>query len=106
MSNHYAVIMAGGSGTRLWPLSRRNRPKQVLRLFGDRSLLRLSFDRLRSFLRPDQIFLIALDEHREAYLAELPELPPANFIGEPVGRDTAAAVGLWDAGRQSACARR
>ena len=86
--------MAGGSGQRLWPLSRRNRPKQVLRLFGERSLLRMSFERLRALLPADHIFVIALQEHRDAFLADLPELPTGNFIGEPVGRDTAAAVGL------------
>lgn len=86
--------MAGGSGTRLWPLSRKNRPKQLLKLHDGRSLLRHSFDRLAAFLPPADIHVIALAEHRDAIAAELPELPADNFIGEPCGRDTAAAIAL------------
>lgn len=89
-----AVILAGGSGTRLWPLSRRNRPKQLLKLHDGRSLLRHAFDRVAAFLPPADIFVIALAEHCEAITAELLELPPENFIGEPCGRDTAAAIAL------------
>src|SRR5262245_16168565 len=89
-----AVIMAGGAGTRLWPLSRRSRPKQTLRLLGDKSLLGLSFERLRTLLPPERIFVVALMEHRGAFLADLPELPPENYIGEPIPRDTAAAIAL------------
>ncbi|MCK6483300.1 MAG: mannose-1-phosphate guanylyltransferase [Phycisphaerae bacterium] len=92
--NHYAVIMAGGAGTRLWPLSRRGRPKQVLRLVGNQSLLRLSFERLRTLLPAERIVVIGAAQHRAACLADLPELPPDNYIGEPMARDTAAAVGL------------
>src|SRR5262245_70925 len=95
MTHHYAVIMAGGSGTRLWPLSRRNRPKQVLKLF-DKSLIRIAVDWLStaSLFKPEEIHIVAIDEHRDALLAEVPELPTQNFIGEPMARDTAAAVGL------------
>lgn len=92
--NRYAVIMAGGAGTRLWPLSRRSRPKQVLRLVGKQSLLRLSFERLRALLPAERIVVIAAAQHRDACMGDLPELPPENFIGEPMARDTAAAVGL------------
>ncbi|HXE53133.1 MAG TPA: sugar phosphate nucleotidyltransferase, partial [Tepidisphaeraceae bacterium] len=53
----YGVIMAGGAGTRLWPLSRGNRPKQLLPVVGGRSLLRLSYDRLRGILPPERIFI-------------------------------------------------
>ncbi len=90
----HAVIMAGGSGTRLWPLSRRDHPKQLLRLFEGRSLLRRSFERLTGLLEPAQIRVITGREHLEAVAAELPELPRRNLIGEPCGRDTANAVGL------------
>lgn len=89
-----AVILAGGSGTRLWPLSRRNRPKQLLKLHDGRSLMRHSFDRVAAFLPATDIYVIALAEHCAAITAELPELPPENFIGEPCGRDTAAAIAL------------
>lgn len=94
MANEYAIIMAGGSGTRLWPLSRRDKPKQVLKLAGDRSLLGMSFDRLRAMLPTDRIIVIGSERHRAACLTDLPELAPDNYIGEPAPRDTAAAVGL------------
>jgi mannose-1-phosphate guanylyltransferase len=94
MPTNYAVIMAGGAGTRLWPLSRRGRPKQVLKLFGERSLLSMSFERLRGLTPPQHIWIIGAEQHRAACLADLPELPPENYLGEPCPRDTAAAVGL------------
>jgi mannose-1-phosphate guanylyltransferase len=86
--------MAGGAGVRLWPLSRRDRPKQVLRLFSGISLLRQSYERVATLLDPEQIHVITSHAHLPFVSAELPELPPGNLIGEPVGRDTAAAVGL------------
>lgn len=87
-----AVIMAGGSGTRLWPLSRRERPKQLLRIIEGRSLIQHAFERLRRIFEPRDIHVIALAEHRAAMAEELPELPWENFFGEPMGRDTAAAI--------------
>lgn len=90
----YGVIMAGGSGTRLWPLSRAGRPKQLLALNGGKSLLQLAYERLLGPLDPSAIFVCTLEEHRDAVLAALPDLPPEHLIGEPVGRDTANAVGL------------
>jgi mannose-1-phosphate guanylyltransferase len=89
-----AVIMAGGSGTRMWPLSRRSRPKQLLRIVEGRSLIYRSVERLQLVFPPSDIYVIALAEHLPAMTAELPMLPPENFIGEPVGRDTANAVAL------------
>jgi len=90
----HAVIMAGGAGVRLWPLSRQNRPKQVLRLFSGASLLRRSYERVAAMLEPRQIHVITNHSHLPIVSKELPELPAANLIGEPVGRDTANAVGL------------
>ncbi|GMV97468.1 MAG: mannose-1-phosphate guanylyltransferase [Phycisphaerae bacterium] len=90
----HAVIMAGGSGTRLWPLSRRSRPKQLLKLFGGQSLLRKSFERLSGFMDPRHIHVITGKDFLPAVAAELPELPERNLIGEPCPRDTANAVGL------------
>jgi len=90
----HAVIMAGGSGTRLWPLSRKERPKQLLRLFDGASLLRRSFERLRAVLPAEQIYVIAGGGHIPALRDELPEMPAENFLAEPCARDTANAVGL------------
>lgn len=86
--------MAGGAGVRLWPLSRQARPKQVLRLFGGTSLLRQSYERVARVLPPAQIHIITNQAHVDIVAKELPELPKENLIGEPVGRDTAATVGL------------
>src|SRR5438270_12659260 len=91
---HYGVIMAGGSGMRLWPLSRNRRPKQLLNVVRGRSLLQLSYDRLRGLLPPDRIFVCTSEGHRQVVLENLPELPPDNVLGEPEGRDTANAVGF------------
>jgi mannose-1-phosphate guanylyltransferase len=90
----YGVIMAGGSGTRLWPLSRGNTPKQLLPVVKGKSLLQLSYERLRGLLPPERIFVCTGAVHRDAVLANLPELPPDNLLGEPEGRDTANAVGF------------
>ena len=91
---HHAVIMAGGSGTRLWPLSRASRPKQLLKLFEGRSLLRRSFDRLRALLDAKQIYIITGEKYIPAMAEQLPEMPHENFLAEPCARDTANAVGL------------
>lgn len=90
----YGVIMAGGSGKRLWPLSRGNTPKQLLPVARGKSLLRLSYERLSSVLAPEQIYICTGEAHREAIFTEIPELPRANLLGEPEGRDTANAVGF------------
>ena len=87
------VILCGGSGTRLWPLSRRNRPKQLMRIFGGTSLLRQSYERVAGILPPERIFVITNEKHLPMIAQECPEIPTANLIGEPVGRDTANAVG-------------
>ncbi len=89
-----AVIMAGGSGTRMWPLSRRSRPKQLLHIVEGRSLIHKAFERLNALLDPQDIYVIALAEHLPAIAEELPALPTENLIGEPTGRDTANAITL------------
>ncbi|MFQ5430394.1 MAG: mannose-1-phosphate guanylyltransferase [Phycisphaerae bacterium] len=89
-----AVIMAGGSGTRLWPLSRRTRPKQLLRIVEGQSLIYKAFERLHGAFKPEDIYVIALADHLPAISKELPALPSENLIGEPIGRDTANAVAL------------
>ena len=90
----YGVIMAGGSGKRLWPLSRGNTPKQLLPVAGGKSLLRISFDRLLGALPPEQIYICTGEAYRDMILKDIPELPPENLLGEPEGRDTANAVGF------------
>lgn len=90
----HAVIMAGGSGTRLWPLSRRLRPKQLLKLFDGRSLLQVARERLAGLFEPDNIWVITSAQYLDQVAAALPDVPRANLIGEPVGRDTANAIGL------------
>ncbi len=90
----YALILAGGGGTRLWPASRRSRPKQLLALGGNESLLRASFRRaVAAFGLPRTLVVTAADQ-ADGVRAELPELPAANLIAEPAPRNTAAAVGL------------
>ena len=90
----HAVIMAGGSGTRLWPLSRRRRPKQLLRLFDGRSLLWHARERLRTLFAPEHIWIITSAAYVDDVATELPDVPRENLIGEPSGRDTANAIGL------------
>ena len=90
----YAVIMAGGSGQRLWPLSRKNRPKQIMDTFDGNSLLRLCVDRISGIFDADHILVVTNQEYADIVRQHLPELPPENILGEPVGRDTAGAIGL------------
>jgi mannose-1-phosphate guanylyltransferase len=90
----HAVIMAGGAGTRLWPLSLKDRPKQLMRIVEGKSLLRIAFERLYGWLPAEQIHIITGEGHLPLVRAEIPELPQANLVGEPVGRDTVNAIGM------------
>ena len=91
---YHALIMAGGGGTRLWPLSRRTHPKQALALIGDRTLFRHAVDRITPLFQPDQIFVVTVKDHLEQLAAQAPELPLSNFIVEPEGRGTGPCIGL------------
>lgn len=93
-SSLYAVIMAGGRGTRFWPLSRENHPKQFLDLTGRGTMIGLTWNRLRSLLPADQILVVAGEDHRSAVFEALRDLPETNYIAEPVGRNTAPCIGL------------
>jgi len=90
----YAVIMAGGRGERFWPMSTSKRPKQLLDLVGDKPLIAESVDRVKAVIPPERVYVITNQDLVEATCEALPDLPAENIIGEPMGRDTAAAVAL------------
>jgi mannose-1-phosphate guanylyltransferase len=103
MSNPiYALILAGGSGERFWPLSRRNRPKQLLRLVSERTLLEETIARLDGFVPNDRTLILTNVEQEKTVRDLLKDFPEQNIIAEPDKRDTAAAVALgagWVAAR-------
>jgi mannose-1-phosphate guanylyltransferase len=90
----YAVIMAGGSGTRFWPKSRRHRPKQLLQLVGQLTMLQQTVERIEPLVSRDRILIVTGADQAAATRAQLPGLPEANVIAEPAPRDTAPCVGL------------
>ena len=94
MPNYYAVIMAGGGGTRLWPLSRRARPKQSLPLLGGRTMFQMAVERLRPLFSPERILVVTAAEYAADLQRQCPQLPAGNFILEPEPRGTAPALGL------------
>ncbi|HAU38625.1 MAG TPA: mannose-1-phosphate guanylyltransferase [Phycisphaerales bacterium] len=90
----YAVILAGGAGQRLWPLSRETRPKQLLRLVSGKSLLEMAVERLEGLFDMEHILVVTNAEYADQVAAALPALPRENLIGEPMGRDTSNAIAL------------
>lgn len=92
--NCFAVVMAGGAGTRLWPLSSRTMPKHFLKLFGGRSLIELTVDKLRGHIPDDRILILTSVKYRAVAQQTLPQIPSENFVYEPCLRDTASAIGL------------
>lgn len=94
MEKRYVVIMAGGKGERFWPQSRLKRPKHLLPIVGETSMLAQTLERLEGIVPGEHIFVITSIDQRDAILADCPDLSPERVIDEPMGRDTAAAVAL------------
>ena len=90
----HAIIMAGGSGTRFWPRSRRDRPKQLLRLAGELTMLQQTVARVEHLVPPERVFIITGADQAEATRAQLPDLPAGNVVAEPAPRNTAPCVAL------------
>ena len=90
----YASILAGGSGTRLWPLSTPETPKQFLRLMSERTMLQETVARVAPFVTPDHLYVVTFEQYRRAVAEQLPALPPDHILAEPLGRGTAASIGL------------
>jgi mannose-1-phosphate guanylyltransferase len=90
----YALILAGGSGERFWPLSRRARPKQLLRLVSEQTLLEETLGRLNGMVPPDRILILTNVDQEKAVRELLPKFPKENIVAEPAKRDTAAAIAL------------
>ncbi|MGH9458304.1 MAG: mannose-1-phosphate guanylyltransferase [Thermoanaerobaculia bacterium] len=94
MSGRAAILLAGGAGTRLWPLSTDETPKQFLRLFDGRSLLQIAFDRIRRAIPAERIFVSTNERYRPQVEAQLPSLAAANVLVEPARRNTAPAIAV------------
>nr|WP_294695479.1 sugar phosphate nucleotidyltransferase [uncultured Friedmanniella sp.] len=92
----YVLIMAGGSGKRLWPLSRQDMPKQLLKVLGGKSLLRIAFERLEGVVPADRVLVCTGADYAHVVADELPEVAAENILGEPEGRDSLNAV-AWPA---------
>src|SRR6202142_3191914 len=92
--SRYGLILGGGRGTRFWPRSRRTNAKQVLRFFGERSLIQQTVDRLRPVLPPERLWVLTNDYLRAEIVKQLPEVPADQILAEPAQRNTAPAIGL------------
>ena len=100
--NLYALILAGGSGSRFWPLSRNARPKQLLSLFDNETLIEKAINRLEGLVPTENILVLTNEAQLDAVRAVLPQLPEENIVAEPARRDTAPAIALaagWIAAR-------
>ena len=93
-SNRYALILAGGRGTRFWPRSRRNTPKQMLPFLSDRTLIQETVDRLRPEIPPERTWILTNEHLRREMIRQLPEIPRRQVLAEPAQRNTAPCIGL------------
>jgi mannose-1-phosphate guanylyltransferase len=93
-SSLYAVILAGGRGTRFWPRSRRKHPKQLMNFWGETSLLQQTFERLRPLIPPENFWVFTNEYLAAAVVNQLPEIPREQIVAEPVQRNTAPCAGL------------
>src|SRR5574339_48364 len=94
MEHTYAVIMAGGGGTRLWPISRKERPKQLLPLLGQETLFQSTVRRLDRLFPPERILVVTVEEQAREMQQQSPEIPVENYLIEPSPRGTASVVAL------------
>jgi len=94
MNHFYAVIMAGGSGTRLWPVSRQSHPKHTLPILGDSSLFQTTVERLKGLFEIENILVVTTEKQYIQLKEQVPEIPKENFLLEPEPRGTASVVGL------------
>jgi len=94
MKHTYAIIMAGGGGTRLWPISRKKHPKHFLPFLGKRTLFQSALDRLDGFIPAERILVVTAADQAEELMRQAPQLSQANFLIEPQPRGTASAIGL------------
>ena len=90
----YAVIMAGGVGSRFWPRSRERMPKHLLDIQGERTVIRETVDRIRPLVPPEKTLVVTGRSHAAGLIRQLPEIPAGNILIEPVGRNTAPCIGL------------
>ena len=90
----YAVIMAGGRGTRFWPLSRTEKPKHLLNITGAKTVIQLTVERIRPLIPEENILIVTGIDHASEVAAQLPDIPKGNIIIEPMGRNTAPCIGL------------
>lgn len=88
----HAVIMAGGAGTRFWPRSTEARPKQFLNIFGDRTMLQSTVDRIEPLIPPERVWVITNEKYVDLVQQQLPNVPTQNIVGEPVAKNTAPCV--------------
>jgi mannose-1-phosphate guanylyltransferase len=93
-AHHYALILAGGRGTRFWPRSRRARAKQVLRFVGEQSLIQDTVERLQPLIPAERIWILTNEHLREEIVRQLPGVPEQQILAEPAQRNTAPAIGL------------